>query len=480
MADFDELLPEEADERDQRLVHDLRRIYRTDIQTVDHLASIRQRLLANDDSTAYDYESMQQHDTPPNIQPEQSSTRNAKQTRFAIVEERSWQRRLSVLAAVLLTALLVGSLLLVLSLARRSSEGTPGNTLYPSKLAGGSGTLISLHMINLTTGWALGEHAILRTSDGGLQWKDVTPAHTVLTRESMAAFLTASLAWVATPQANGTTTQVLRTTDGGQTWQQSTVQTTFLKQITFIDSQHGWILSGWGATGGPAEAVSVFRTSDGGKTWRNVSSALPASTDIPPPGHLPFGGQKSGIHFLNVSTGWITGTVVVSDLAWLYVSHDGGSTWYQQSLALTPGVPSAQLSLISPTFFSATDGILPVMFSDHISGRGIATDIYVTHDGGTTWKSTVPLPAAFGTIDFVDMQHGWVTDGMVLYNTSDGGQHWAKLSSGADFKQITYLSFVSSTIGWAIGSQSNTSSFLLKTTNGGKTWTPIPISISNR
>ncbi len=105
-------------------------------------------------------------------------------------------------------------------------------------------------------------------------------------------------------------------------------------------------------------------------------------------------------------------------------------------------------------------------------------DIYVTHDGGTTWKSTMPLPAAFGTIDFVDMQHGWVTDGMVLYSTSDGGQHWTKLSPGANFEQVTDLSFVSSTTGWAIGGQSNTSSFLLKTTDGGKTWTPIPFSIS--
>jgi len=480
MADFNELLPEEADVQDQRLIHDLRRMYRTDTQTIEHLARVRHRLPINDDSSVNDRESGQQHYTPPAIQQVQSSTRNAKHTRFAVAGERSWQRRLGVLAAVLLTALLVGSLLLVLNLARRSSEGTPGNTPHLSKLAGGSGTLISLHMINLTTGWALSEHAILRTTDGGLQWKNVTPPHTVLTRESMAAFLTASLAWIATPQANGTTTQVLRTTDGGQTWQQSTVQTTFLKQITFIDSQHGWILSGWQSQGGPAEAVSVFRTSDGGKTWSNVASALPASTDIPPPGHLPFGGQKSGIHFLNTSTGWITGTVVVSDLAWLYESHDGGSTWYQQSLSLPPGVPSAQLSLISPTFFSATDGILPVIFSDNISGRGIATDIYVTHDGGTTWNNTMPLAAVFGTIDFVDMQHGWATDGMVLYNTSDGGLQWAKLSPGANFKQITYLSFVSSTIGWAIGRQSNTSSFLLKTTDGGKTWTPIPISISDR
>ena len=143
----------------------------------------------------------------------------------------------SALAVALLIALLVGSLLLVLSLVRRSSEGTPGNTLHPSKLAGGSGTLISLHMIDLTTGWALGEHAVLRTSDGGLQWKNVAPPNAVLTRESIADFLTASLAWVATPQVNGTTTQISRTTDGGQTWQQPTIQATFLKQITFIDSQ---------------------------------------------------------------------------------------------------------------------------------------------------------------------------------------------------------------------------------------------------
>jgi photosystem II stability/assembly factor-like uncharacterized protein len=478
MADFDELLPEEADEQNQRLMHDLRRIYRTDTQTVEHLAHMRQRLLANDDSSIYDHESTQQHYTQPTLQQVQSSTRNAKQTRFAVVEEKSWQGRLGVLAAVLLTALLVGSLLLVLSLARRSNVGTPGNT--PSKLAGGSDSLNSLHMIDPFTGWALSEHAVLRTTDGGLHWNYVTPPHTVLTGESIAEFLTASLAWVATPQANGTTAQVLRTTDGGQTWQLSTVQASFLRQITFIDSQHGWILSGWGATGGPAEAVSVFRTSDGGKTWRNVASALPASTDLPPPGHLPFGGQKSGIHFLNTSTGWITGTAVVNDLILLYASQDGGFTWYQQSLSLPPGVPPAQLSLLSPTFFSATDGILPVIFTDLISGRGIATDIYMTHDGGKTWKSTMPLAAAFGTIDFVDTQHGWATDGKILYSTSDGGQHWAKLSPGANFKQITYLSFVSSTTGWAIGKQSNTSSFLLKTIDGGKTWTPIPISISDR
>ena len=143
-------------------------------------------------------------------------------------------------------------------------------------------------------------------------------------------------------------------------------------------------------------------------------------------------------------------------------------------------MPPAQLSLVSPRFFSATDGIFPVIFSDGISGRGIATDIYVTHDKGTTWTSTSPLPFAAVATDFLDTQHGWTTNGKSLYRTSDGGQNWIRLSPNVDFKRVTSLDFVSSTLGWAIGRQSNASSFLLKTTDGGKTWTPVPISTVDR
>ncbi len=98
MADFDELLPEEADEQNQRLMHDLRRIYRTNTQTVEHLARMRERLIANDDSSANDHERTQQH-TPPTLQQVQSNSENARHTLFA-AEERLWYRRLSVFAAV--------------------------------------------------------------------------------------------------------------------------------------------------------------------------------------------------------------------------------------------------------------------------------------------------------------------------------------------------------------------------------------------
>jgi photosystem II stability/assembly factor-like uncharacterized protein len=246
--------------------------------------------------------------------------------------------------------------------------------------------------------------------------------------------------------------------------------------MTFIDAQHGWMLVGKANAEGPAEIVSVLRTTDGGKTWLNLATALPGDTT--PPGHLPYGGQKTGIRFVNASNGWVTGTVFANGLAWLYVTHDGGSTWNQQTLPLPPNVSPSQLWIQPPTFFSATDGLLPIRFSDSLTNRDMAAVFYVTHDGGTTWRSTTPVSAALSSSDFLDMQQGWLTDGTSLFVTGNGGQHWAKLTPSANFTRITLLDFVSQTTGWAISHPGAGSSFLLKTTDGGQTWTQITPEIS--
>jgi photosystem II stability/assembly factor-like uncharacterized protein len=379
-------------------------------------------------------------------------------------------------AAILFAALLVSSLLFVLQRAHQSDAGAQGNRIHTSKVTGGHNTLFSLHMIDARIGWLLSEQAVLRTTDGGSHWQNVSPPHTRLTQDSIADFFSASLAWIATPRTNAATTQILHTGDGGQTWQRATVQAAFPRQISFIDSQHGWLLVSWQQPGGAAESISVLRTTDAGKTWMTISNAFAASTDGPPPGQLPFGGQKSGIGFLNASTGWVTGTVSAPDLAWLYVTYDGGSTWHQQSLLMPLGIASVRLSILSPTFFSATDGILPITFVNSATDSNIAIAIYVTHDGGSTWQSTTPLPREFSIVDFADSQHGWATDGSILYRTSDGGQHWTQLSTSESLKNVSQLDFVSDQIGWAISSTPSNS--VLKTVDGGHTWTVISSLVS--
>src|SRR5205807_8512364 len=113
----------------------------------------------------------------------------------------------------------------------------------------------------------------LRTADGANHWRDVTPAGRAVVPGSVAQFLTASMAWIAIPQAGARATELFHTSDGGQSWQQSTVQSGFVRQVTFIDGQHGWMLVGNANAGGPAEIVSVLRTTDSGKTWLNVATA---------------------------------------------------------------------------------------------------------------------------------------------------------------------------------------------------------------
>jgi photosystem II stability/assembly factor-like uncharacterized protein len=380
--------------------------------------------------------------------------------------KQAWQRRLNTLAAALVAAFVVGILLLVLNQIHQNRTGRPASIL--KQLEG----VRSIQMVDATIGWAMAGNAVLRTTDGGISWQNVTPPGQVFGTASATDFLTASLAWIALPQADQATTTIFRTSDSGKHWQEATVQAPFVKHISFIDAQHGWLLSGQADTAdAPAESVTVLRTTNGGQAWQNVSTALPSDTT--PPGQLPYGGQKAGISFLNASTGWVTGTVTTNDLAWLYVTHDGGKTWHQQTLLKPQGIPSVQFLIQAPTFFSATDGLLPVRFADLTTGKGIATALYMTHDGGTNWQPTAPLPTLLAAPSFPDIQQGWMTDGTSLFVTSDGGQHWVRLAASTNFKNVTQLDFVSHTTGWAISGQR-----LLKTVDSGRTWSALILTTS--
>jgi len=398
----------------------------------------------------------------------------------------TWQRRISTVAAVLVTAILVGSFLVLFHRIHNSSGNKttsppaaaatlPTNvppTAVPTVVLKNAGSISSIHMLDATTGWALTDKLVLRTTDGGSHWQDVTPPHASLNAANIAV-LDASTAWVAMPQLGGSTIQVFHTANAGQTWQETTVNvnaSTDGAQITFINANDGWMLVGLGAGAG-SEAVAVYRTTDGGVTWANVSSTNPPNNVTP--NSLPLGGDKNGLSFLTSSTGWATGTEP-SNTPWFYVTHDGGQTWQRQPLQLPPNQVSAEFSITPPTFFNANDGILPVDgFS--VGGQAVqGSDIYVTHDGGATWNSTLLLPINASSADFLDVNHGWVTDGSVLYTTSDGGQHWTKIFSvTSNMPKFQHLDFTSSQVGLAIAYTDSGAMVLLKTTNGGHTWAQL-------
>ena len=75
-----------------------------------------------------------------------------------------------------------------------------------------------LSMMTPTTGWALGASDILRTTDGGTRWENVSPPGAVLSQESMAVAIGTSAAWVTATRTGSQAPLLARTTDGGRSW----------------------------------------------------------------------------------------------------------------------------------------------------------------------------------------------------------------------------------------------------------------------
>jgi photosystem II stability/assembly factor-like uncharacterized protein len=224
------------------------------------------------------------------------------------------------------------------------------------------------------------------------------------------------------------------------------------------------------------EEDKIYHSTDGGATWSKVASA---TRDDDSSG-LPITGDKDAISFLNPTTGWITGGTIESDWLYVYVTHDGGRTWQKQEMSLPKGLtPHWNAYPKPPRFFTARDGILPVYYSlrnDTGEQDSIIVTFYATHDSGSSWAYTAfgPVGASGLTHAVADMEHLWVKQGNVLFATTDGGRRWTMLARNLLFAGVGQMDFVSARVGWAIRYPSP---FLLKTLDGGRTWSPVNYTI---
>jgi photosystem II stability/assembly factor-like uncharacterized protein len=303
----------------------------------------------------------------------------------------------------------------------------------------------SVQMVSPWIGWALHwtenpgviDAAALvpsRTTDGGRTWTDVTPPGVRVTPYTGGDLfaLGTERAWLTI----GTT--LFSTSDGGASWVRlSTIND--LGVIDFINARDGWIMQQLGAASGQ-DAIAILRTTDGGRRWSLIAHTPSLVGSGVGKGGLTTGCDKSGIVFVSRSDGWLTEYCNGGSLGFL-TTHDGGSSWAEQSLPASAASCSDGCGANPPRFFGSM-GFLT------LTGGGLL----VTNDMGATW-SVVKLPArlrSFSTIQFVDARHGFLVParppgapGHVLYITSDSGVKWTPVKSNIEFNWYGTFDFTS-------------------------------------
>jgi len=312
-----------------------------------------------------------------------------------------------------------------------------------------SPVIFEFEMFTPSYGWALTQDndRLLRTVDGGQTWLDATPDELhplppdVTSLWIEAFFLDAETAWF-TPNFVGS--ELYHTQDGGVSW---TVTATPFERARyfFLDANLGYALVDLGAAAGESKS-------------------------------LPESGSKGGMAFLDTNTGWIGGTIPMTDHFYLYMTTDGGVTWAQETdISLPASYAGSFLEVWQPFFVNMSVVYLPV--------RAMALDstvhllIYCTTDGGQTWTFQNAVQDG-RAVNFHSIDGGWVAAGTTLLQTMDGGATWTPVA-GAGIppgEAILEVDFVDDQHGWVIATPDESTLVPLKlyrTTDSGANWSQL-------
>lgn len=342
-----------------------------------------------------------------------------------------------------------------------------GATWTPKSTAADASNLVSVRAASALSAIATSEKGdfLLRTTDRGATFSRVSPS----TEASFAVAFSSPTRVIAAGQDGSTAAS----DDGGATF--TRIGTARLTgQFFVIRSAPG------GSAFATGENGALARTTDGGKTWGKVG--VPTSEDI------------LDVSFPTAQTGYAIDTD-----GKLFKSTNTGTSWANIDTGTTakPGAvyapAAAQVLLVGPTgvrrstngadTFSTVRGTVAKAKLDDYDAAGSTIVVWGSKalvrstDKGKTWKA-LKLPTKktkVSRVDFVTTNTGFLRDtGGRLYKTKNGGRKWGEVNSigSTDFYG---MSFSSATSGYLVTSEFGEAEdlgYLLRTTDGGKSWAP--------
>ncbi|MFB7918818.1 WD40/YVTN/BNR-like repeat-containing protein [Streptomyces sp. NPDC056061] len=282
-----------------------------------------------------------------------------------------------------------------------------------------------LAAVDRRTAWVAGTRGtVLRTTDGGHRWRDVSPVGAVregLEFRDIEAF--DSRHAVALAIGEGEASRVLRTDDGGVTWTESFRNTdarAFYDCLAFFDRRHGLAMSD------PVDGkYRILSTDDGGRNWRVLPSAgMPEARD----GEASFaaGGQclvASGPGDVWLATGGAATARVLH-------SADRGLSWSAAESSIPAGDPARGVFALA--FRDRRHGI--AVGGDYRAGLPSPDSAAVTGDGGRSWRGSSVPPAGYrsGVAWLPHDRSGALAVGPTGTDLSrDGGRTWHTVDRGS-------------------------------------------------
>ncbi|MGC1374853.1 MAG: YCF48-related protein [Anaerolineales bacterium] len=351
-------------------------------------------------------------------------------------------------------------------------------------------SLSSIKMIDEMNGWGVAVNddtsleRLVRTSDGGKTWADVTPVeHLGVTRYF---FLDAEMAWIKEWTREGEF--LYRTKNSGKTWESLPLPPN-VDGLQFIDTSTGWAVSK-GSCGATCP-VALYQTNDGGQTWvqlRVNSIDGKKSPNVPEGGlDLPYGGE---FLFRGPTNIWIARTL----FKYFYVSWDGGKTWQVMDMPFKDKVFSdndiyPNVNFLS--FFGDRLGYVTTRYQKNSQTGDVQRliAIFATQDGGKTWTQRSSLAQKLfrpDYVDFVSADVAFTACDSGLCVTHDGAQTWQPIQLNAQQKNFFDgigefdIDFVTPNKGWLLGWNFELGGeiTLYTTDDGGMTWIPLPMQVT--
>ncbi len=216
--------------------------------------------------------------------------------------------------------------------------------------------IYDIDFINESTGWAAatatGGEAVLKTTDGGINWSIVSSIGGSISLCSI-DFANANTGWISGNMGNPYRGLLRKSTDGGVTWiQQTNHNTNLIWQVFFLNENTGW------AAGEP----QLFqKTTNGGINWNLQSS--PAAWWI------------WDVKFFNENVGWASG----SQGKIFHTTNGGGpvsvqniSTEMPSSFSLSQNYPNPFNARTKISFKLPVAGLSALKVFD-ITGKEVAT-----------------------------------------------------------------------------------------------------------